>query len=113
MKKIRKVQADLPSSASEGSMFYSRGSRKVRIFKGGSHIDYSAWEFILNDTIDIDGDGILDYEDLDLTDGPAYQDSDGDGIVDQLDDDDDNATFAKKITSLLCGVRKIRSGHLK
>ena len=66
-------------------MFYSRGSRKVRIFKGGSHIDYSAWEFILNDTIDIDGDGILDYEDLDLTDGPAYQDSDNDGIVDSDD----------------------------
>ena len=71
-------------------MFYSRGSRKVRIFKGGSYIDYSAWEFILNDTIDVDGDGIFDYEDSDLTDGPAYQDSDGDGIVDQLDDDDDN-----------------------
>ena len=66
-------------------MFYSRGSRKVRIFKGGSHIDYSAWEFILNDTIDKDGDGIADREDPDLTDGPAYQDSDGDGIVDSDD----------------------------
>ena len=68
-------------------MFYSRGSRKVRIFKGGSHIDYSAWEFILNDTIDKDGDGIADREDPDLTDGPAYQDSDGDGIPDLTDGD--------------------------
>ena len=88
MKKIRKVQADLPSSASEGSMFYSRGSRKVRIFKGGSHIDYSAWEFILNDSVDKDGDGIADREDPDLTDGPAYKDSDGDGIPDLTDGDD-------------------------
>jgi len=66
-------------------MFYSRGSRKVRIFKGGSHIDYSAWEFILNDTIDIDGDGIFDYEDSDLTDGPLG-DSDGDGILNKDED---------------------------
>ena len=85
MKKIRKVQADLPSSASEGSMFYSRGSRKVRIFKGGSYIDYSAWEFILDDSIDTDGDGIFDYEDPDSTDGPLI-DSDGDGILNGNDD---------------------------
>ena len=85
MKKIRKVQADLPSSASEGSMFYSRSSRKVRIFKGGSYTDYSAWEFILNDTIDVDGDGIFDYEDSDLTDGPLG-DSDGDGILNKDED---------------------------
>ena len=85
MKKIRKVQADLPSSASEGSMFYSRSSRKVRVFKGGSYTDYSAWEFILNDTIDVDGDGIFDYEDSDLTDGPLG-DSDGDGVLNKDED---------------------------
>jgi hypothetical protein len=89
LKKIRKVQADLPSSASEGSMFYSRGSRKVRIFKGGSYTDYSAWEFILDDSIDVDGDGIFDYEDSDLTDGPLG-DSDGDGVINSQDNHPDD-----------------------
>jgi hypothetical protein len=93
LKKIRKVQADLPSSASEGSMFYSRDSRKVRIFKGGSYTDYSAWEFILDDLIDVDGDGIFDYEDSDLTDGPLG-DSDGDGIINSQDSHPDDSSIS-------------------
>jgi hypothetical protein len=70
-------------------MFYSRGSRKVRIFKGGSYTDYSAWEFILDDSIDVDGDGIFDYEDSDLTDGPLG-DSDGDGVINSQDNHPDD-----------------------
>ena len=74
----------LPESDEYGEMIYHAPSRTLRIFKNGSYKDFTAFEFIHDGEMDMDGDDIPDYLDPDLEDGPLA-DPDGDGVINLID----------------------------
>lgn len=74
----------LPESDEYGKMIYHAPSRTLRIFKNGSYKDFTAFEFVHDGEIDMDGDGIPDYLDPNLEDGPLA-DLDSDGVINLID----------------------------